>query len=119
MDTRMDHVLLEVFYENGLNLEMIFDEATSFEELIASGISFTYAPYELAYAGSKGIVYNIEDTAGFGGDMEIEPEEENYEAKMEKLIETWQEIAVRKIDEAVNEYMAVKDSILAEFDKEN
>ncbi|MBP1046607.1 hypothetical protein I6N96_09935 [Enterococcus sp. BWM-S5] len=115
----MVHVLFEIYYEDGLDLEKLFDDTTSFEELVASGISFTYAPYELAYAGSKGIVYNIEDLAGFGGDMEIDPEEENYEAKRGKLIEKWQEIAVKKIDEAMKEYMAVKDSVLAEFDKEN
>ncbi|MBP1046602.1 hypothetical protein I6N96_09910 [Enterococcus sp. BWM-S5] len=117
---RMKHVLLEVYFDDErVKLEEVLTHTSNLEELMYKEVKFTYADNELAYAGQKGIVYNIEDMAGFGGDMEIEPEEENYEAKMEKLIEAWQEIAVRKIDEAVNEYMAVKDSILAEFDKEN
>ncbi|MBL1224977.1 hypothetical protein [Enterococcus sp. BWR-S5] len=116
---RMKHVLLEVFFDDErVKLEEVLTHTSDLEELMYKEVKFTYAPNELAYAGSNGIVYNIEDMAGFGGDMEIEPEEENYEAKRAKLIEKWQEIAVKKIDEAVDEYMAVKDSVLAEFDEE-
>lgn len=111
---RMKHVLLEMYFEDNLNLEEVLDDSNSFEDLVSSGISFTYADYELAYAGKNGIVHTLEDFAGFGGEMDIEPETENYEAVREELIKKWQSVCQRKIEEAVDEYLEIKKQFLQE-----
>lgn len=39
----MKYVLFEIFYPEALNLEHVFSEASTFEEIVHSGISFAYA----------------------------------------------------------------------------
>ena len=56
---RMKHVLLEMFFDDNLNLEKVLDDSNLFEDLVSSGVSFTYADYELAYAGKNGIVHTL------------------------------------------------------------
>lgn len=34
---RMKHVLLEMFFDDNLNLEKILDDSNSFEDLVSSG----------------------------------------------------------------------------------
>ncbi|MBP1047453.1 hypothetical protein I6N96_14300 [Enterococcus sp. BWM-S5] len=46
-------------------------------------------------------------------------EEGNDEVKRGMVIEKWQKTAGGKIAEAMKEYTAVKESVLAEYDKEN
>lgn len=108
LETRIKHVLLEVFYEEGMDLVKIFRESESFDDFNGTGIGFTYADYELCYAGEHGIVHTLEDFVGFGGEMDINPDTNDYQSHNDQLKKEWEIISRRKIEEAHSEYMQFK-----------
>lgn len=110
----MKHVLLEVFYENGMDLVKIFKESESFDDFKGSGIGFTYADYELCFAGEYGIVQTLDDFVGFGGELDIDPDAKEYQKHNEKLKKSWEEISRKKIKEAYEEYMTFKKEYMEE-----
>lgn len=114
MNTRVKHILLEVYYEDGLDLEAIFTEDSTFEELMNSKVGFTYADNELCYAGEHGIVHKLEDFVGFGGDMDIDPSLSDYHEHNEQLKKEWEKIAKRKVQEGYEEYMLLKKKYMLE-----
>jgi hypothetical protein len=114
VETRIKHVLLEVFYEEGMDLVKIFKESESFDDFKGSGIGFTYADYELCFAGEHGIVQTLDDFVGFGGELDIDPEWEDYQKHNEKLKKAWGEISRKKIKEAYEEYMVFKKEYMFE-----
>lgn len=71
-------------------------------------VSYTIAPNEIAYVGQKGEVNDDESWIGFGGEMEADSYDEK---ENKKLISIWEEICKRKIVEAYDEYMRLKNSI--------
>ena len=104
----MKHVLFEIFYPEALNLEHVFSEAARFEEIVHSGISFTYAENKLCFAGEHGIVHKLEDFVGFCGDMDIDPSLSDYHEHNVQLEKEWEKIAKNKVQEAYEEYMILK-----------
>ncbi|MGC6769394.1 hypothetical protein [Enterococcus sp. LJL51] len=116
METRIKHVLLEIYYQDGLDLNKLFSDETGWEELVAKGVSFTVADYELAYAGKDGIVEKLEDFVGFGGEMDVDLDNKNYEALRKKLLDEWTRISQKKIAEAYSEYMQIREHILRNND---
>lgn len=108
METRIKHVLLEIFYEDGMDLVKIFKENESFADFEGSGISFTYADYELCYAGEHGIVHTLDDFVGFGGEMDIASDTVEYINHNKELKKEWEKISREKIKEAHEEYMSFK-----------
>lgn len=64
-------------------------------------VSCTSCPNELAYVGPTGLVEKFHHCAGFGGNMYPE----NIDKEIESfLIKKWEEICVKKIEEAVQEF---------------
>jgi hypothetical protein len=116
LETRIKQVLLEVFYEDGLDIEKLFHEGATFDDFKEKDIRFTYADYELCYAGKTGIVQTIDDFVGFGGELDIDSDEENYETHSKKLKEEWGEISRKKIQEAYDEYMEFKKNYMIKND---
>lgn len=110
VETRIKHVLLEVFYEEGMDLVKIFKESESFDDFKDSGIGFTYADYELCFAGEYGIVHTLDDFVGFGGEMDIDSDinKTDYQTHSDRLKNEWEEISRKKIKEAYEEYMIFK-----------
>ncbi|MDR1874428.1 MAG: hypothetical protein LBQ90_05355 [Synergistaceae bacterium] len=75
-------------------------------------MSFTDAPYELAFSGANGEI-DISDDAnwiGFGGDMEPEG---ISECTRNQLVCLWREISKKKIKEAYTEYLEQMEKICA------
>lgn len=68
--------------------------------------SYTDCPFEIAYAGEYGEITSEECWIGFGGEME--PEDEK---KRKILISHWEDICKKKIEEAYDEYMELKENI--------
>ncbi|WP_246277207.1 hypothetical protein [Neobacillus endophyticus] len=68
--------------------------------------SYTYAPYEIAYADKNGLVPDSDCWIGFGGDME--PEDYNEE-KITNLKKLWRDVCKAKIEEAYEEFMQKAD----------
>ncbi|WP_321386343.1 hypothetical protein [uncultured Enterococcus sp.] len=114
MNTRIKHVLLEVFYEDGLDIEKLFREGATFDDFKEKDISFTYADYELCYAGKTGIVQTLDDFVGFGGDMDIDPSLSDYHEHNAQLKKEWEKIAKRKVQEGYEEYMLLKKKYMLE-----
>ena len=71
-------------------------------------MSYTYCPNEIAYAGEKGIVENLDEFIGFGGEMEPDS---NEILERSTLLSKWRDICRKKISEAYDEYMIFKKSI--------
>ena len=71
-------------------------------------LSYTYADHEIAYASDFGVVEQLNDWIGFGGDMEPENLDET---KRNELICEWKNICKKKIKEAYKEYMEIKDKL--------
>lgn len=69
-------------------------------------VSYTYCPYEIAYAGKYGEIEDDESQIGFGGEMEPD---DNDESKRQILLNLWERICKKKIKEAYEEFMRVKD----------
>ena len=68
--------------------------------------SYTQCPNEFAYVGEFGEVMDGSSYVGFGGEMEPD---DNDELKRKKLLELWEGICKKKIDEAYDEYMLAKN----------
>ncbi|MBN1054011.1 MULTISPECIES: hypothetical protein [unclassified Clostridium] len=68
-------------------------------------LSYTESPNEIAYANEHGVVEDELDFVGFGGDMNG-----NDDNKTKELIEKWNKICRKKIDEAYEEYMDYRNS---------
>lgn len=64
-------------------------------------LSYTLCPNELAYVGTTGLVKEAAHCAGFGGSMCPENMDEETESV---LIKKWEELCVKKIEEAVQEF---------------
>ncbi len=110
------HVLLEVycgfnysedanakvplFCKNGVNNPgyHCFEKDCTFK-------SFTKCPNEFAYIGEFGEVQDESSFVGFGGEMDSI---DNNELERKKMIELWERICKRKINEAYDEYMIEK-----------
>ncbi|MEJ8303112.1 hypothetical protein [Saccharibacillus sacchari] len=112
---KLRHVLLEVYCENNT-----FDVPLCCANGIDSpgyhclsencpNVSYTYAPYELAYTGEFGVVPDSESWVGFGGDMFPDDNNETKEAELKKI---WEAICKRKIKEAYEEYMEKMKGII-------
>lgn len=116
LETRMKHVLLEVYYEDGLDIEKMLTEGATFDEYKEKDIKFTYADYELCFAGEAGIVQSLEDFIGFGGEMDIDPDinKINYQVHSDRLKTEWEKISRKKIEEAYMDYMLFKNKYVEE-----
>lgn len=70
--------------------------------------SFTQSPNEFAYAGEFGEVKDGNSFVGFGGEMEPDDDDE---IERTKLLKIWEDISIKKIDEAYIEFMRIKKSM--------
>lgn len=111
------HLLIELYCSYGWNK----NKDISIPEFCKSGIgnpgyncmqyncpfkSFTYADNEICYAGKLGEVPSSKSWIGFGGDMESQ----NYdEDENKKLLSLWEVICRKKINEAYEEFMKLKE----------
>lgn len=69
-------------------------------------LSYTDCENEIAYIGEIGLSeYDI----GFGGDMNPNSDD-NFYLNEKKMIEMWKSICKKKIDEAYEEYMILKNN---------
>lgn len=71
-------------------------------------LKFTYCPSEIAITNENGIVENLEDLIGFGGEMDIN---KNIDFNRKILLEKWYSICRCKINEAYDEYMKFRKTI--------
>ena len=110
------HVLLEVYCGFG------FDESNELSQIpkfCKKGInnpgyhclehkcpfvSYTKCPNEIAYVGEDSEVIDSSSWIGFGGEMEPD----NY-FEREKWVKKWEDVCKKKIDEAYDEYISLKD----------
>lgn len=74
-------------------------------------LSYVDSPNELAYSGDNGIVKEINDFIGFGGEMDTNVENSDYEEIRQKLLTKWGKICRNKISQAYDEYMNEKEEI--------
>lgn len=107
----MKHLILECFCDSDktkVNRPCnSYDSNMGVHCLQCEKASYTKCPNELAYSNEDGIVWNIADFIGFGGEMDSENSLER-----QKLIATWQKICTSKIKEAYDEYMAIRNQSL-------
>jgi hypothetical protein len=68
--------------------------------------AFTYADNEICYAGSIGEVDGKDGCIGFGGDMEPQ---DYCKEKTKELKTLWESICKKKVQEAYEEFMKLKD----------
>lgn len=114
------HILIETYCLNNCNEEVDFckDGINSIGmHCFHNNCKFlgtTFCPSEIAITNESGIVESLEDFIGFGGDMEINNEQD---LKREVLLEKWYSICRSKINEAYEEYMNYK-KILGSDSKE-
>ena len=105
---KMQHLLIEG-YCDGVAGEEIYPCENSFILGIycfkCSRFSFCECPNEIALSGEKGLIEDDEDCIGFGGDMEPDALKNRN-----KYISIWRNICRRKIKEAYDEYMGIKNS---------
>lgn len=107
---RFKHVLLEVYCDckKGNKDHCIKGMKSPGVHCFAENckfLSYTKCPNEISYSGEEGIVEELDDFVGFGGNMGTEP----YNEKVEKeLISKWKDICVNKIWEANKEFMEYK-----------
>ncbi|UHA73723.1 hypothetical protein [Paenibacillus sp. 481] len=105
---KMRHVLLEVYCENNTTEPpLCCNEGLGkpgYHCLAGNcpNVSYTQAPFELAYAGEYGVVPDPDARVGFGGDMFPIDKDEEKEVKFKEL---WERICRQKIQEAHDEYM--------------
>lgn len=74
--------------------------------------SYTQCSNQFAYAGEFGEIMDGSSYVGFGGEMEPH---DNDEWKRKKLLELWETICKKKIDEAYDEYMLLKNKVEEEL----
>lgn len=110
----MKHLILEVYcdcqLENGDKLPYyclngINNPGSHCFENACKFLSYTDCPHEIAYSGELGIVESSENFIGFGGEMEPES---NDISERNVLLSKWNDICVKKISEAYDEYMQFK-----------
>lgn len=108
----MKHVLLEIYCD--CNFEIEEDKPLYCDEIGVNCfknnckyLSYTYCPNEIALTGSKGIVEILDDSIGFGGEME--PESNDLKDR-KILLEKWKSICRKKVNEAYDEYMEYKNN---------
>ncbi|MGC6767118.1 hypothetical protein [Enterococcus sp. LJL51] len=109
---KIEHVFLELFTNDDIDVEELVASHKLIDELHEGTVKYAIAEHELSYAGKNGIVWDIEDSIGFGGDMDAESSLTDYEEMNKILINEWHKISQKKIDEAYEEYMQVKRQIL-------
>ena len=109
---QMEHILLEVYLEDSFDLEDTLLSSNRLKELVEKNIKFTIAENEIAFVGKNGIVKEVDDSIGFGGDMDVESTIDNYSEIHDKLLQEWEDICRKKIDEAYDEYMKKKNEIV-------
>lgn len=104
---KMQHLLVEGYCDGAVG-EEIYPCENSFGLGIhcfkCSQFSFCECPNEIAVSGEKGSIECDEDCIGFGGDMEPDTLQNR-----DKCISIWRNICRRKIKEAYDEYMGIKN----------
>lgn len=70
--------------------------------------TFTYADNEICYAGELGEVPSDEHWIGFGGEMDSH---DNDERSKKELVSLWETICIKKVQEAYEEFMKLKNSL--------
>ncbi len=65
-------------------------------------LSYTKVENQLSFVGKNGEVSDINSSIGFGGEMEFDDIDDE---KRHQLINKWEMISKKKIDEAYDEYM--------------
>ncbi|MGX7264114.1 hypothetical protein [Enterococcus crotali] len=111
---KMEHILIELFLEDDADLNQELEQGAKLKELIDSSKGCTIVENEIAYAGKNGFVHGVEDSIGFGGEMDIDSTIENSSEKRKDLIGLWEKVCKEKIDEAYEEYMVLKSKYLEE-----
>lgn len=69
-------------------------------------LACTYCPNEIAYTNELGIVESFDNCIGYGGEME--PKDCNPDRKA-LMLNQWKNICKKKIDEAYEDYMKLKN----------
>ncbi len=111
---KIRHVLLELYCENNNSQSPLCCKKgignPGYHCLSENcpNVSYTYAPYEIAYAGEAGVVPDHKAWVGFGGDMFPDDLDERKEAELKQL---WERICRQKIEEAYEEYMRQRETI--------
>lgn len=108
----MEHLLIEVYLEDDVDLNQDLEQGSKLEALLDGSRGYTITEHEIVYAGKNGFVHEIEDSIGFGGEMDIEGNDEETIEKRTALINLWNDICRKKIDEAYEEYMKKKEEFL-------
>lgn len=106
---KMEHLLIEVYLEDDVDLNQDLEQGAKLKSLLESSRGYTITEHELVYAGKNGFVHEIEESIGFGGEMDIEGNSEEAIEKRAELINLWNTICREKIDEAYEEYMKKKE----------
>ena len=100
---KMQHLLIEGYCDGVAGDENSF--ILGIYCFKCSRFSFCECPNEIALSGEKGLIEDDEDCIGFGGDMEPDALQNRN-----KYISIWRNICRRKIKEAYDEYMGIKNS---------
>ena len=97
---RMKHFIVEGYCEESSD-KSLCNGTFQFSMQCFSCPQFRYtdAPNEIALSSNNGIVEQLEDFIGFGGEMEPENIEER-----EKYVALWRKICREKIEEAYSVY---------------
>ncbi|MGG5342854.1 hypothetical protein [Enterococcus sp. AZ192] len=110
---KMEHIMIELFLEDDVDLNQDLEQGAKFKNLIDSSKGVTIVEHEVAYVGKNGFVHGVEDSIGFGGEMDIDSAIENSVEKREYLTSLWEKVCREKIDEAYEEYMKLKHEYLS------
>jgi hypothetical protein len=109
---KMEHILIELFLEDDVDLNQDLEQGAKLKDLIDSSRGVTIVEHGIAYAGKNGFAHGMEDSIGFGGEMDIDSTIENSVEKREHLTSLWGKVCREKIDEAYEEYMILKNEYL-------
>lgn len=109
---KMEHILIELFLEDDVDLNQDLEQGARLKDLINSSKGCTIVEHEIAYAGRNGFVHGVEDSIGFGGEMDIDSTIDHSDEKRDFLISLWEKVCKEKIDEAYEEFMILKNEYL-------
>ena len=107
---RMKHLLLECYCSCDTPNEndpcYMIDSSIGIHCLQCKKFSYTKCPHEIAYSNEDGVIENVDDFIGFGGEMDVDDKEER-----QKWITEWSNICRTKINVVYDEYMNKRNQV--------
>ena len=107
---KMKHLLLEGYCScdipNQNNPCYMTSKGIGIHCLECEKFSYTKCPHEIAYSNEDGVIENVDDFIGFGGEMDVDDKEQR-----QKWITEWGNICRAKISDAYDEYMNKRNQV--------